>query len=146
MLLINKHTIPHVIQVLYSSGSCLFFPHSNKKHYILPLFFLLTIQNLCFSCALLSHSVMSDSLQPYGLWPVRLLCPWDSPCKNIGVGCHAPSRGYSQSRDGTQGCHTAGKFFTTYATREAQASAVLVYFSLKFLLLLSLSTTPHPQQ
>ena len=32
---------------------------------------------------------MSNSLQPYGLWSSRLLCPWNSPCKNIGVGCHA---------------------------------------------------------
>ena len=32
-------------------------------------------------------SVTSDSLQPYGLWPARLLCPWDSPGKNTGVGC-----------------------------------------------------------
>ena len=27
--------------------------------------------------------------QPYGLEPARLLCPWDSPGKNTGVGCHA---------------------------------------------------------
>ena len=27
-------------------------------------------------------------LQPHGLWPTRLLCPWDSPGKNTGVGCH----------------------------------------------------------
>ena len=33
--------------------------------------------------------VMSDSLQPYGLQPARLLCPWDSPGKNTGVGCCA---------------------------------------------------------
>ena len=26
-----------------------------------------------------SHSVMSNSLRPHGLWPARLLCPWDSP-------------------------------------------------------------------
>ena len=26
--------------------------------------------------------------QPFGLWPTRLLCPWDFPGKNIGVGCH----------------------------------------------------------
>ena len=26
-------------------------------------------------------SVMSDSLGPYGLWPARLLCPWDSAGK-----------------------------------------------------------------
>ena len=31
---------------------------------------------------------MSDSLQPYGLQPTRLLCPWDSPGKNTGVDCH----------------------------------------------------------
>ena len=29
-----------------------------------------------------------DSLLPYGLWPTRLLCPWDSPGKNTGVSCH----------------------------------------------------------
>ena len=27
-------------------------------------------------CAVLSHSVVSDSLGPHGLWPARLLCPW----------------------------------------------------------------------
>ena len=32
---------------------------------------------------------MSDSLQPKGLWSASLLCPWDSPVKNTGVGCHA---------------------------------------------------------
>ena len=31
---------------------------------------------------------MSDSLQPTGLQPTRLPCPWDSPGKNTGVGCH----------------------------------------------------------
>ena len=38
-------------------------------------------------------SVVSDSLQPCGLYPARLLCPWDSPGKNIGVGCHALLQG-----------------------------------------------------
>ena len=37
---------------------------------------------------MLSHSVVSDSLRPYGLWPTRLLCPWNFPGKNTGVGCH----------------------------------------------------------
>ena len=27
-------------------------------------------------------------LRPYGLKPSRLFCPWDSPVKNTGVGCH----------------------------------------------------------
>ena len=35
-----------------------------------------------------NHSVVSDSLQPHELWPTRLLCPWNSPGKNTGVGCH----------------------------------------------------------
>ena len=35
-----------------------------------------------------SHSVVSDSLQFHGLQPSRLLCPWDFPEKNTGVGCH----------------------------------------------------------
>ena len=35
-----------------------------------------------------THSVVSDSLRPRGLLPTRLLCPWDSPAKSIGVGCH----------------------------------------------------------
>ena len=25
---------------------------------------------------------------PYGLQPTRVLCPWDFPGKNTGVGCH----------------------------------------------------------
>ena len=36
---------------------------------------------------------MSNSLQPYELQPTRLLCPWDSPVKNTGVGCHALFQG-----------------------------------------------------
>ena len=31
---------------------------------------------------------MSDSVQPHRRQHTRLLCPWDSPGKNIGVGCH----------------------------------------------------------
>ena len=33
-------------------------------------------------------SVMSGSLQPHGLWPTRLDCPYDFPIKNTGMGCH----------------------------------------------------------
>ena len=28
------------------------------------------------------------TLRPHRQQPIRLLCPWDSPGKNIGVGCH----------------------------------------------------------
>ena len=27
-------------------------------------------------------------LRPHGLKPTRLLCPWNFPGKNMGVGCH----------------------------------------------------------
>ena len=40
------------------------------------------------SFCVLSCSVMSDSFRPHGLQPAKLLCPWDSPGKNSGVGCH----------------------------------------------------------
>ena len=35
-----------------------------------------------------SPSVVSDSSQPHGLQPTRLLHPWDFPGKSTGVGCH----------------------------------------------------------
>ena len=38
-------------------------------------------------------SVLSESLQPHGLQPTRLLCPWDSPGKNTGMGCLALLQG-----------------------------------------------------
>ena len=31
---------------------------------------------------------MSDSLRSLGMLPARLLCPWNFPGKNTGVGCH----------------------------------------------------------
>ena len=43
--------------------------------------------------AVLSRSVVSDSLPLHGLWPTRLLCPWDSPGKSTGVGCRALFQG-----------------------------------------------------
>ena len=49
-------------------------------------FFVLIGKNLraCrFSC-----SVISNSLQPNGLQSTRLLCQWNFPGKNTGVGCH----------------------------------------------------------
>ena len=36
---------------------------------------------------------MSNSLEPHGLWPTRLLCPRDFPGKNTGAGCHFPLQG-----------------------------------------------------
>ena len=33
-------------------------------------------------------SVVSDSVRPHRRQPTRLLCLWESPGKNTGVGCH----------------------------------------------------------
>ena len=38
-------------------------------------------------------SVVSNSLQPHGLYPARPLCPWDFSGKNAGVDCHALLQG-----------------------------------------------------
>ena len=55
-----------------------------------PLFSILDAYDLCVHTVV---SVVSDSVQPYGLQPARLLCPWESPDKNTGVGCHALLQG-----------------------------------------------------
>ena len=36
----------------------------------------------------LVSQVVSDSLWPHRLQPARLLCPWNSPGRNTGVGSH----------------------------------------------------------
>ena len=43
-------------------------------------------EGISYTCVL-SRSVVPDSLRPRGLEPARLLCPWDSPGRNTGVGC-----------------------------------------------------------
>ena len=48
---------------------------------------LLFIPSILQACSV--TPVVSDSLQPQGLQPARLLCPWDSPGKHTGVGSHA---------------------------------------------------------
>ena len=52
---------------------------------------------LCCCCQV--ASVMSNSLRSHGLYLTGLLCPWDSPGKNTGVGCHALLHGSSRHRD-----------------------------------------------
>ena len=78
---------------------------------LLPKFhFLLSLSNV-------SHSAVSDSLQPQEL-RVRLLYPLNSPGKNTGMGCISFSRGSSWPRDRTWVSCIAGGFFTVWATRK----------------------------
>ena len=61
---------PHLFHLLHwQVGSLPLAPHDNNQ----------------FS----SVTQLSDSLQPHGLQPTRLLCPWNSPGKNTGVGSHS---------------------------------------------------------
>ena len=72
------------------SGGEIYFKQTDQNclHQLLVNFKTYTISVKCASC-----SVMSDSLQPLGLQPTRLLCPWNSPGKNTGVDCHTLLQG-----------------------------------------------------
>ena len=81
------------------------------------------IMCLCV-CGKLFQSCLT--LWPHGLQPARLLCPWDSPGKNTGVGCQA----LLQEICPTQGSKPpslispalANRFFTPSATWEVLSS------------------------
>ena len=88
---------------------CLYIKQLSVLHWLHESFWL---------CETVSHSVMSDSLWFHRLKPARLLCPWSSPGKNIGVGCHSFLQGIFPSRDRTWVSCIAGRFFTIWATRE----------------------------
>ena len=63
-----------------------------------------------------THSVVSDSLWPHGLYS-----PWNSPDQNTGVGSLSLLQGGSfQPRHWTLVSPIAGGFCTSWATREAQ--------------------------
>ena len=46
---------------------------------------------------------MPDSLRPHGLQPTRLLCPWDFPGKDTGVGCHFLLQGIFPTQESNPG-------------------------------------------
>ena len=66
----------------------------------------------------LSRSVVSDPLWPYGLKPIKVLCPWDVSGKNTGVRCHFLFQGIISYVS----C-IAGGYFTGWTIREAPAAA-----------------------
>ena len=57
--------------------------------------------SLC--CAMVNCSVVSDSFQPHELYLQGSSCPWDSPGKNTGVGCHALLQGIFPSQGSNPG-------------------------------------------
>ena len=78
---------------------------------------------------------MSDSSQPHGLQPTRLLRPWDFPGKSTGVGCHCLLRGklesYMQKKSNwrrelednkVEGCELTSSYENSTITTDEQAS------------------------
>ena len=77
-----------------------------------------TILIIVSVCVWVSRLVVSNSLQPHGLYPTRALCPWNSPGKTTGVGCHSLLQEIFLTRDQTQVSWISGRFFTIWTTRE----------------------------
>ena len=71
------------------------------------------MKELKFSC-----SVMSNSLQPRGLQPTRILHPWDFPGKSTGVGCHFLLQRIFPTSGLNPGLPHCRQTLTVWATRE----------------------------
>ena len=84
------------------SGSSPALPISLGR-YTLPLCVKVSSLNVCKIFRSREHQVRREkvlvaqlyphSFQPHGLQPARLLCPWDFPVKNTGVGCYSLLQG-----------------------------------------------------
>jgi len=68
---------------------------------------------------------VSDSLQACELWPASLLCPWNSPGKNTGVGSHSFLQRIFLTTDWTSVSSIVGRFFTVRDTRKAPLNAFI---------------------
>ena len=75
-----KATPPFYLGSFNTLSSLCFHPYS------FVLGFLCIYIYMCLG--VLSRSVVSDSCYPIDCSTARLLCSWDSPGKNTGVGCH----------------------------------------------------------
>ena len=60
------------------------------------------------AAAAAAKSVLSYSMRPHRWQPTGLPCPWDSPGKNTGVGCHflLQSIKVKSEREVAQSCPT----------------------------------------
>ena len=66
---------------------------------------------------------MSDSLWPHGLYS-----PWNSPGQNTGVSSLSLLQGIFPTQGLNPGACIAGRFFTSWATREAQNKPKIRFF------------------
>ena len=76
--------VNHVAQTIYFYLSLLVISVTERAR--------LNVSHIDYVHAVL-HCFMSSSLSPWGFQPPRLLCPWDSPGNNTGVGCHSLLQG-----------------------------------------------------
>ena len=80
--------ISFILSLLWSSESLSKLPEATQVVWGVSLI----LEFMCvFVCA--NHSVTSNSFRPHGLQHARILCPWDSPGKNTGMGCCALLQG-----------------------------------------------------
>ena len=88
--------------------------HTHISHFICPSI------SLTILCACWVASNKSNTMQPYGLRPTRLLCPWDSPGKSTGVSCEVLLQGIFLTQGSNRSLFMspalAGRLFTTSAT------------------------------
>ena len=68
---------------------------------------------------MLIWSVMSNSLQPHGLQPARLLCPWGFSRQEYWCGLPFPPPAFPNQGLNPGSC-IAGRFFSDWTTREVQ--------------------------
>ena len=68
----------HILLDNWNSSIVLF-----RSFWLLPL-----LDSRLLVYILLCRMIVSNSVWPHRLQPTRLRCPWDSPGKNTGVGCH----------------------------------------------------------
>ena len=83
---------------------------------------------------MLSSSVISNYLQLHRLQPTRLLCPWNFPGKNTGVGCHFLFQGIFPTQGSTRiSCISCTGRQILYHCTTWQAQTVLYLSSSNFL-------------
>ena len=81
-----------------------------------------------------TEKVKVTQLYPTLCDPMDYKSPWSSPGKNTGVVAFPFFRGSSQPRDRTQVSCIAGRFFTSWATREAWGLQANLFFFFFFLI------------
>ena len=91
-------------------------------------------------CVCVTRSVMSDSLRPHGLYPARLLWPWNSPGKKTGVGWHSLLQGIFLTQGLTQVSCIGRQILYPLSHKGCPSNSLcLTYLSLP-------ASTPSPQQ